>query len=199
MSQNTITKSLGENIHTIEGNGLAIFIDDKDGYVKLKDVYGNMAFLNNYYNPSATYQGSFYSTALQTTVGSEIKAMTLTNTDISNGVSLVSGSQIKVDNAGVYNLQFSAQIQKTTGGTRENVYIWFRKNGQDIPNSNTALTLANNTDLLVASWNFFSQMNATDYLQVMWYTTDNHIQLVPATATANYPAIPSVIITMNKV
>jgi hypothetical protein len=199
MPQNTITKSTSGNIHTFEGNGLAIFIDDRDGYIKLKDVYGNMAFLNNYYNSSATYQGSFYSTALQTTIGSEIKAMTLTDTDISNGVSLVSGSQIKVANAGVYNLQFSAQIQKTTGGSREIIYIWFRKNGQDIPNSNTALTLANNSDLLVASWNFFSQMNATDYLQVMWYTTDSHIQLIPSSATANYPAIPSVIITMNKV
>ena len=126
--------------------------------------------------------------------------MTLSNTDISNGVVLQNGTQIKVTGgAGVYNLQFSAQIRKTQGGSSEQINIWFRKNNQDIPNSNTALTLANNNVLIVASWNFFAQMSVNDYLEVMWYSTDTHIQLVASSSTANYPAIPSVIVTMNKV
>jgi hypothetical protein len=200
MPQNKITKSLGANLRAIEGNGLITFLDDKDSILKLKDVYGNIEPFSTYVSGSSTnYNGSFFSTATQTTVGNEIKTMTLTNTDISNGVSLVSGSQLKVDNAGVYNIQFSAQITKTQGGSAQNIVIWFRKNGQNISNSSTAITLANNNDLLVPSWNFFSQMNATDYLQVMWYTTDNHIQLVASNDTSNYPAVPSVIVTMNKV
>ena len=195
-----IAKSLGENLQTIIGNGLVIFIDDLDNVVKLKDTEGIIKPLGDYYNASATYQGSFFSTLTQTTLGSEIKKMTLSNTDISNGVVLQNGTQIKVTGgAGVYNLQFSAQIRKTQGGSSEQINIWFRKNNQDIPNSNTALTLANNNVLIVASWNFFAQMSVNDYLEVMWYSTDTHIQLVASSSTANYPAIPSVIVTMNKV
>lgn len=195
----SISKSLSEDITSPIGNSLAIYKEDVSNLLMLKDIYGNLDYLNNFYNPSGTYQGSFYDTTTQTTLGSEIKAMTLNSTDISNGVSVVNSSQIKVTNAGVYNLQFSAQITKTQGGSSENIFIWLRKNGQDIPNSNTALTLANNNDLLVASWNFFSQMSVNDYLQVMWYSTDTHIRLVAQSGTANYPAIPSVIVTMNKV
>lgn len=195
----SISKSLSEDITSPIGNSLAIYKEDVSNLLMLKDIYGNLDYLNNFYNPSGTYQGSFYDTTTQTTLGSEIKAMTLNSTDISNGVSVVNSSQIKVTNAGVYNLQFSAQITKTQGGSSENIFIWFRKNGQDIPYSNTALTLANNNDLLVASWNFFSQMSVNDYLQVMWYSTDTHIRLVAQSSTANYPAIPSVIVTMNKV
>lgn len=195
----SISKSLSEDITSPIGNSLAIYKEDVSNLLMLKDIYGNLDYLNNFYNPSGTYQGSFYDTTTQTTLGSEIKAMTLNSTDISNGISVVNSSQIKVTNAGVYNLQFSAQITKTQGGSSENIFIWFRKNGQDIPNTNTAITLANNNTLLVASWNFFSQMSVNDYLQVMWYSTDTHIRLVAQSSTANYPAIPSVIVTMNKV
>jgi len=195
----SLSKSLSEDITSPIGNSLAIYKEDESGLLMLKDIYGNLDFLNNYYNPSVSYQGSFYSTQTQTSLGSEIKAMTLNNTDISNGVSVVNSSQLKVTNAGVYNLQFSAQITKTQGGQSQIIYIWFRKNGQDIPNSNTAITLANNGHLVVASWNFFSQMSVNDYLQVMWYSTDSNIQLTISSGTANFPAIPSVIVTMNKV
>jgi hypothetical protein len=195
----SISKSLSEDITSPIGNSLAIYKEDSTDLLMLKDIYGNIELLNNFYNPSGTYQGSFYDTSTQTSLGSEIKAMRFNSTDISNGVSVVNSSQIKVTNAGVYNLQFSAQIQKTSGGQSQIIYIWFRKNGQDIANSNTAITLANNGHLVVASWNFFSQMNANDYLQIMWYSTDSDIQLVNSNATANYPAIPSVIATMSKV
>jgi hypothetical protein len=195
----SISKSLSEDITSPIGNSLAIYKEDESGLLMLKDIYGNLDFLNNYFNPSGTYQGSFYDTTIQTSLGSEIKAITLNSTDISNGISVVNSSQIKVASAGVYNLQFSAQITKTQGGSAENVFIWFRKNGQDIANSNTAITLANNNTLLVASWNFFSQMSVNDYLQIMWYSTDVHIRLIAQSATANYPAIPSVIATMSKV
>ena len=188
----SLSKSLSEDITSPIGNSLAIYQEQISNSLFLKDIYGNSEPLN--------YQGSFFSTSTQTSLGSEIKSMTLNNTYISNGINVVNNSQIKVSKDGIYNLQFSAQLSKTTGGTLEIVYIWFRKNGVDIPNSNTTLSLvANNNTRLVASWNFFSEMNANDYLEIMWYTTDVHIQLLYQSGTANYPAIPSVIVTMNKV
>ena len=71
------------------------------------------------------------------------------NDSQNNGVSLVNNTKITFANTGIYNLQFSAQIIKTQGGTAEDVYIWFRTNGQDVPNSNTKLTLANNNQFII--------------------------------------------------
>lgn len=195
----SISKSLSEDITSPIGNSLAIYKEDESNLLMLKDIYGNTDFLNNFYDPSATFQGSFYDTTTQTTLGNEIKAMTLNSTDISNGVSVVGGSQLKVVNAGVYNLQFSAQLVRTSGGSTANITIWLRKNGNDVPHTSTIVTFRNNGDFLVASWNFFSQMSVNDYLELMWYSTDPNVQIRYQSATANYPSVPSLIVTMNKV
>ena len=87
--------------------------------------------------------GSFFSTVTQsaTTINTP-KAMTLSNTDaFSSGISVVSNSQITVDTAGIYNLQFSAQIDRVTTSGVDLIDIWFRKQGVDIPNSNNKVTV----------------------------------------------------------
>ena len=81
------------------------------------------------------YWGSFWSTQTQTNSPvSTARAMTLNHTNPdSNGVSIVSNSQITFANAGVYNIQFSAQIQDTTsGGNINNIQIWFKKTCKSI-------------------------------------------------------------------
>ena len=129
--------------------------------------------------------------------------MSLNTTDISNGVS-ISGSTnpyntyIKVENAGVYDIQFSAQIDKTDSGTDE-MWIWIRKNGIDLTNTATAVTLTGNSTQYVAAWNWFVNAAANDYYQLMWYSPDANIRLHAETATASYPSIPSLIVTANRV
>jgi hypothetical protein len=72
--------------------------------------------------------GSFYSTQTQTTVGSEQKAMTFNNTDATAtlGFSIVTNSQITAANTGIYNIAFSAQLRKTSGGGATQIYIWIK-------------------------------------------------------------------------
>jgi len=196
----SISKSLSEDITSPIGNSLAIFKDDESDLLMLKDIYGKTESLNNYYNRASGYQGSFYDTTTQTSLGSEIKIFTFNSTYISNGVSVVNNSQLKVSQAGVYNLQFSAQLTKILGGSLEIIYIWFKKNGQNIPNSASTISIqANNNTRLVPSWNFFCEMNENDYLEIVWYTTDVHIVLLAVAESVNIPAIPSVIATMSKV
>jgi hypothetical protein len=191
-----ISKSLSEDITSPTGNSLAIFKEDDSDLLMLKDIYGNNEPLNNYLN----YQGSFYDTTTQTSLGSEIKILTFNSTYISNGISLINNSQLKVSQKGIYNLQFSAQLTKTSGANLEIAYIWFRKNGQDIPNSASTISIqANNNTRLVPSWNFFADMNKNDYLEIVWYTTDVHIVFLAVAESVNIPAIPSVIVTMSKV
>jgi hypothetical protein len=145
---------------------------------------------------------SFYSTQTQTTTGTT-QAMTFTDQDVTLGVGLTgdTNSEILIIQAGFYNIQFSAQIQKTQGGTSEDIYIWFRVNGQDVPNSNTKLTLANNGQFIVASWNIFLMLQYHDKVEIMWGTSDNHIELVAVSdaQTPFGPAIPSVIATITQI
>lgn len=153
----------------------------------------------------AKYYGAFQDNQTQTTVGNESIAMQLNTTDLSNGVTVQNNwlgdpTLITIANAGVYNIQFSAQLQKTQGGQAQQLYIWFRKNGTNIPESTTQLTLANNGHLVVAAWNFFAQANANDQFEIMWRSTDSHIQLVYADPLPGIvPVIPSVIVTVNQV
>ena len=158
-------------------------------------------------NTATGSYGSFYDTTIQSigTVGA-VYSMSLNNAPISNGVSL-SGSTnpyntyIKTENAGIYNIQFSAQLDKTTG-TSGLAYIWLRKNGTDLPETNTAATLAGGAnDKAIAAWNWFVSANAGDYFQLIWAATNNNIRLYATGSGAidASPAIPSLIVTANRV
>jgi len=150
---------------------------------------------------SQEYYGSFYSTVDQTNGGATVaNKMTYNTTDISNGVSIVSSSRITIANAGVYNIQFSAQFDKTDSGD-DTVQIWFQKNGSNIANSNTEMTLTGNNGKHVAAWNFFVNASSGDYFEICWHSSDTavFINYIAAATTPTRPAIPSVILTVNKV
>ena len=155
------------------------------------------------FNTATGSYGSFYSTQTQTNVASTARSMSLNTTDISNGVS-VSGSTnpfntyIKTENAGVYDIQFSAQVDKTDSGTDE-IWIWLRKNGTNLTDTATSLQLVGNGAHYVAAWNFFVNAAANDYFQLMWYSPDANVRLHAESAFGVVPGIPSLIVTANRV
>ncbi len=149
--------------------------------------------------------GAFSSDTDQSGSISAGTAMTYSITDISDGVTLVSGSRLTVPVDGIYNLQFSAQFRNVEN-TQEDVTIWFRINGTDVGNSATQVTIparksASIYGYGVASWNIFLDMNAGQYVQIMWLPTVASLTLehLPASVSPAYPAIPSVIATMVQV
>lgn len=147
------------------------------------------------------YYGSFYSTADQTNAGATSEnILTYNNTDISNGVSIVSNSQITIANTGIYNIQFSAQIDKTDGGD-DAVEIWLKKNGSNVDNSSTVMTLHAQDGKAVAAWNWFVDAAAGDYYQIAWHSADTNLFINYITGGSNptRPAVPSVILTVNRV
>lgn len=148
-----------------------------------------------------SYYGSFYSTQDQTNAGAtSVNKMTYNTTDFSNGVSIVSSSRITIANAGIYNIQFSAQFDKTDSGD-DKVDIWLCKNGSNVANTNTEFTLVGNSGKHVAAWNFFVNAAAGDYFELCWHSADVNvfINYVAAQSTPTRPATPSVILTVNKV
>ena len=156
------------------------------------------------FNTATGSYGSFYDTTTQTNpVGNVPRSMSFDSTDITNGVS-ISGSTnpfntyIKTTNAGVYNIQFSAQIDKTDSGADE-IVIWLRKNGIDLTDTATTLTLSGNNDKKVAAWNWFVTSAANDYYQIIWISTDTDLRLLAEPISGTHPGIPSVILTANRV
>ena len=146
------------------------------------------------------HYGAFSDTTLQTAASiNTAYAMTFNTTDSSNGVSIGSpSSRLVVANQGVYNVQFSAQLDETSGGTA-NVYIWLRKIGTNVPNTASTVSLQGTAARTVAAWNFIIQLEPTNYVELMWATDTTNARILAASATSVWPAIPSVICTITQV
>lgn len=113
-----------------------------------------------------------------------------------NGITKVYGSNFEVDYAGTYNIQFSVQLDQSSGAGHH-IYIWFRKNGIDIPYSASEVAIQGSLAESIPSWNFIVDLNAGDYINVMYSVDDTSVYL-KAVAPNTIPGIPSVIVTMWK-
>ena len=146
------------------------------------------------------HYGAFSDTTTQTAASiNTAYGMVFNTTDSSNGVSIGSPtSRLVADFQGVYNVQFSAQLDKTSGSAAK-IYIWLRKNGTNVPNTTTVVTLQGSSAKAVAAWNYIIQLDPTQYVELMWATDDTDVKILAATATSVWPAIPSVIATVTQV
>lgn len=149
--------------------------------------------------------GAFSDTTDQTGSISAGTAITFNTVDITDGVTVASGSRITVPEDGIYDLQFSGQL-KNVDNTQHEVVIWFRINGVDVPNSATTITVparktSNIYGYAVASWNIFLDMNASQYVEILWLPSSIQVTLesLPASVSPAYPAIPSIIATVQQV
>lgn len=150
--------------------------------------------------------GAFISTVDQTAANTTTAyAVTLSSTTASNGVSLVSGSQVTMAYTGYYNIQFSIQLSNSTN-TPQDIDIWFRKNGSDIANSNSRFGLAARKSIgdpyhTIGTVNLVEAFNGGDYVELYWRTSDvgAYIEHYAASTTPTRPIIPSVILTATFV
>jgi hypothetical protein len=152
--------------------------------------------------PYGAFQDSTDQTAASTTVA---YPMTFDTTDFSNGVYLSNSSRLNARNAGIYNVQFSVQLQNTDNA-QHTVDIWFRKNGTDITASNSMFTVparksASIYGHLIAAINYFVELAANDYVEIVWRaeSTTVSIEQLPTQTSPTRPATPSVIATMQYV
>lgn len=142
--------------------------------------------------------GGFSSTETQSGSANVSQSFTYNTTDTSNGITFTSGSRIVLENIGIYNLQFSAQVVDTGAGN-STIHIWLKKNGSNVANTATRVFLTANQETVTA-WNWIVQATApNDYYQIAWQTDDADTRILAATATGNFPAIPSVITTVTQI
>lgn len=124
----------------------------------------------------------------------------------SNGVSIDDTDKTKVVFAidGIYNIQFSIQMV-SFDGTIDNVTIWFRQNGVDIPYSAGVATVpaihGGSPGTAIISWNLIQPINAGDYIQLLFASdTGNTVAGTYAGGTSPvHPVSPSIILTATFV
>jgi hypothetical protein len=150
--------------------------------------------------------GAFSSDQDQTTTANTATLMTLNTTDFANGVSIAS-SKITVANAGIYNLQFSAQFQNTDNQIQD-ISIWLKQNGTDIPGSTGYVSIpARKSASLgeeahqITGWNYYISMTAGQYVEIYWSATlaSVTIQNYAAGTTPTRPSTQSVVATLSFV
>jgi len=119
-------------------------------------------------------------------------------------VSIVDGSKLTFANAGTYDIQFSAQLQRTNKG-HDTADIWVKLNGslptQNVLRSNGSIAISGdaNANPQIIAWNYVLTVKAGDYLEFWWRGTDTHIQLLAKPADAVVPATPSFTVTATLV
>jgi len=154
---------------------------------------------------SAPY-GAFQDTTDQTAANTTTAyAITLNTTDYSNGVSLSNSSRLNVRNYGIYNIQFSIQYKNTTNDSQD-VDIWFRKNGTNVDGSNSRFSMparrsSGDPSHLIAALNFFLELQANDYVEIMWRVSDIGVSIehYGTSTSPTRPSVPSVIATMQYI
>ena len=148
--------------------------------------------------------GAFSSDQDQTAIANTATLMTLNTTDFANEVSIAT-SKITVANSGIYNLQFSVQLENSNNAPQD-VFIWLKQNGTDIVGSTGKIGMParkNPSDPFhsIVGWNYYLEMDASDYVEIYWSTTsaDVSIQFYAASASPTKPATQSVVATLSFV
>ncbi len=152
------------------------------------------------------FHGSFYSSVDQSASVNTATAMRFENTDLSQGVTIENDefgqpTLITIENLGVYNIQFSAQLHNTGGGgAGSTVDIWMKHQGNNVPDTNTKIEVPSNAPYVVAAWNFFVTADTVPQdFQLFWQTPKTEIRIEHIDAAGNVPATPSIILTVNQI
>jgi hypothetical protein len=201
-AMNGKTNNTGE-ITLATGNATSTTLyDDRIGFDSLIFFVPLSAAAEADSAPYGAFQDSTDQTAANTTTA---YAVTFDTTDYSNGVYLSNSSRLNVRNYGIYNIQFSIQLKNTTNDSQD-TDIWFRKNGTNVAGSNSRFSMparksTGDPSHLIAAMNFFMEMNAGDYVEIMWRVSDIGVSIeqYPTSTSPTRPAIPSAIATLNYV
>ena len=143
--------------------------------------------------PKAQYTSVATQTAASTTVGYVVSFDAALYED---AVSLVSNSRITFATAGVYNIEYTLQVENPTSTRAEDVRVWLRSNGTtNIPLSAKTFGVPAHkggalSSFAVAHTKVMVTVAAGDYVEVMWATTDTVVRL-PTFAATTSPAVPT--------
>jgi hypothetical protein len=179
LQQPNIVAQLAELAKTVEGMASAPIVQPESQHLH----YG--AFQDNTTQTAAVINTAY--------------AITFDTTDYSDGVFRgTPTSRITAVNTGMYNIQFSLQMGKSSASLGY-AWIWARINGTDVPDSAGRLAFQGATTDAVAAWNYVLPLTSGSYFELMWAVDSTAIQILHYASVAFAPAIPSAILTVTQV
>jgi hypothetical protein len=144
--------------------------------------------------------GDFYDTTTQSFTANTGTVLTINSTGTNNLVSILSGSRITLSQSGTYNLQFSLQLANSDNAENR-FWVWLRKNGVDVPNTNTRYTIIKNGET-TAALTFNVTSAGSDYYQLVGATNATQVTVIAYAANTQgfgAPAIPSIVVNVVPV
>jgi hypothetical protein len=146
----------------------------------------------------AQYQDDITQPLGAVNVGQPTKFRTM---DFSNGVTVVSDTEITIANTGIYNLQFSFQFQNIDSQDHD-VTIWLRKNGADVASSAGFVAVVSSHGGIpghcIPSWNYLLDAVGGDYYELYWSATSLDVSMQFYPAGSPPPSTASAIFTVTQ-
>lgn len=183
----------------LTGAELIPLVQDGVNVKSTVSAYGDYA-RTKYFN-----HGAWQDTTTQTGSITAGTPFTFNTADVTDGITLVSGSRLTVPIAGVYNFQWSGQFQNVENDI-ENVKVWLRVDGVDVPGSAGIISLAARKSATIFArtiigWNYFLSLTANQYVEIVWLPSIASITVpaYPAIVSPPSPSTASVIVTVNQV
>jgi hypothetical protein len=125
--------------------------------------------------------------------------MPVTNSSIQRTVSVTNLSRITVAKTAIYEVYYSVQLIRTQGGSNDYVYIWLKKNGADVPDTNGRINLNSNNGDQLPIVPYIISLNAGDYIEFAIQGTDEYFRLLYVSPAPIGPDIPSIIIGIKEI
>lgn len=146
--------------------------------------------------------GQFESHVDQTAVSANVAYTANMNNAASfnTGITIASSTNVTVAAAGIYSINTSIQFANTDS-TNHTSTFWFRKNGTNIPNSASVISVPKVADggKTLAQITIFESMSISDYVQLIWSVSNTNVLLDYSSASGVIPEIPSIIFNMQRI
>jgi hypothetical protein len=145
-------------------------------------------------------RGMFYDTTDQTAaVINTAYPITFNSTGYSDGISLgTPTSRVMFEEGGLYYISFTVQATSNNASLKT-LYFWPKLNGVDVGGSTMQLSIDSNGGSTVEARSSVFALEAGDYIEAYWATTNIRATLDTTPATAFCPATPSVTLTAFRV
>ena len=136
----------------------------------------------------------------QTGSTSAATAFTMDTGTTGTGISVVSGSRITFTNAGTYMLTPSVQFANSAS-TNYTATVWFRKNGTDIANSASIISVPKVADggATLCTVALIDTVTAGQYIEIMFLIQNAAVTADATAVGAVAPAVPSVLVPVTRI
>lgn len=161
-------------------------------------------FIVPFVDISGRKYGAFWSTQAQAPAANTPTALTLNNSaSFNTGITVVSNSRVTFSTTGVYLIIASLQFLNSDNVDHD-AYLWYRKNGTDIPGSATIVTVPKTGDggKMFMEVSIIESITANQYVEAITMVEDNKvtIEYIPASAGPPVvPAVPSIIFNAYRI